>query len=288
VKNREAVALDTRSAKADAPEAAPAKVEAPAPQPVQTVAIALSMPAVTPQPAMESVLMPAPEPALTPLPSLAAVATPQVEGAQTEAAAPPGPEAAPEAITAPLSSQDMASAGLPSALVAQSLPVDTRASSFGIVYDAAKLVAEPQPHATVSAQAGRIGQDMGVEIARSVAAGRNEITVRLDPPEMGRVEVRLSFDHGGAVRAVVTAENHSALALLQREAGDLYRALGDAGVRTDGQSFRFDSQNSGAGSQQGRHGQQDMRGSGAARAAASEDEPVYRPLRASGRIDMMA
>lgn len=179
--------------------------------------------------------------------------------------------------------------GLPTSLLSQALP-NAAPRPAGQPYPAAHAAA-PQP--VVTAQPGQIGREMGVEIARSVAAGKDEVLIRLDPAEMGRIDVRLSFDREGSLRAVVAADSPAALDMLRRDAGDLTRALADAGVRADTQSFRFDSRGGDAGSgwQRGQQGEQGRGGSGgmAQGSAGTGDEPIhYRPLRASGRVDLMA
>lgn len=152
------------------------------------------------------------------------------------------------------------------------------------------------PEPVVTARAGQIGREMGVEIARRVSAGGDELTVRLNPVEMGRIEVRLAFDERGSLRAVVAAESPAALDLLRRDTADLGRALADAGVRSDAQSFRFDARAGGGdggqpwqrqrGGQDG--GQGAVSGRGYADAGNASEEPLYRPLRTSGRVDLMA
>lgn len=181
---------------------------------------------------------------------------------------------------------------LPSSLFSQALPgAPLRPVAVGQPYGSAHP-APPPP--VVAAQPGRIGRDMGVEIARHVAAGREEVLIRLDPAELGRIEVRLSFDREGSLRAVMAADSPAALDMLRREAGDLSRALADAGVRADPQSFRFDSRSGDAGQSwqrghQGGEGRSGAEGGMARRGGdAGEGEPVYRPLRTSGRIDLMA
>ena len=146
--------------------------------------------------------------------------------------------------------------------------------------------------AQVPAQPGRMGHEMGVAIARHVATGGGEtIAIRLDPADMGRIEVRLSFDDGGTLQAVVAADNPASLDLLRRESPDLVRALADAGVAADAGSFRFDTRSGSGG------GQAWQRPSpGPARAdhgaAPSPDEAAvvaaYQPLRTRGRVDLMA
>ena len=85
---------------------------------------------------------------------------------------------------------------------------------------------------------------MGVEIAKRIASGGEELTIRLAPDNLGKIEVRMSFDEHRSLRAVVAAESSVALEMLRRDTADLNRALTDAGVRTDGQSFRFDGRSS--------------------------------------------
>ncbi len=150
----------------------------------------------------------------------------------------------------------------------------------------------------VAAEPGRIGRDIGVEIARNVAAGRDEVMIRLSPAEMGRIDVRLTFDAKGALHATVNADSPQALDMLRRDASELGRSLADAGIRTDSSSFSFNHRDGGAGQfaqQQGHPG-----GDGRPRhpgvpfrdtdGSDVSDIPFspYRQLRASGRIDLMA
>ena len=87
----------------------------------------------------------------------------------------------------------------------------------------------------------------------------------------------------------------------RRDAADLNRTLADAGVRADGDSFRFNSrsggdsgtqtpwqqgrQDSGAGGHGGRQHQNDGY---AWQKGAEADEPNYRRLYTSGQVDLMA
>ncbi len=87
---------------------------------------------------------------------------------------------------------------------------------------------------------------------------------------------------------MVGAESPQVLDAMRRDAADLQRALADAGVRTDAQSFRFDrgSQSGGGGEppRPWRHGPHEGRD----QLGSSEEEPRYRPLRSLGRVDLMA
>lgn len=154
-------------------------------------------------------------------------------------------------------------------------------------------VAEP----AVTVREGRFGSDIGVTIARALDAGsgadgqaKGDLLIRLDPRHMGRVDVRLSFDHDGVMRAVVSADNPAALDLLRRESTDLGRALTDAGVRADDQSLRFDGGSGGSSAGNGGQSRPGASpGTGTANTAPGGDEtPIHRPLKGSGHVDLMA
>ena len=181
--------------------------------------------------------------------------------------------------------------GLPSPLFGQTLaPATSRPLSAQHIYPT-----QPAPlPGTVTAQPGRIGREMGVEIARRVSGGQDEMLIRLNPQEMGRIEVRLTFDESGAVRAVLASESPAALEMLRRDTGDLARSLADAGVRSDSQSFRFDRSGGDGAGQRGHGGgnaQHDRQASGPAFQGGADEEPdasVYRQLRSSGQVNLIA
>ncbi|HEX7852890.1 MAG TPA: flagellar hook-length control protein FliK [Sphingobium sp.] len=175
------------------------------------------------------------------------------------------------------------------------MPITARASSQ--IYGGA-LAGGAHDQPVVSAEAGQMGQGMGVAIARGVEAGRDALLVRLDPAEMGRVHVRLSFDHDGAVRVAMSADSAVALDMLRREAGDLGRALNDAGVRADSQSFRFEGGGNANGFAQQRGGgeggqrQQPGHGSPGDPQFSGTDVPLdpsanYRSLRSTGGLNLI-
>ena len=145
---------------------------------------------------------------------------------------------------------------------------------------------------TVSARPGEIGQQLGLEIVRQVKDGQDALTIRLDPAEMGEIRIRLQFDDRGTMRAHVAAESSVALEMLRRDSADLVRALGDAGVRTDAQSFQFEARSQGRGDQQGSHGRPESpQGQDLANAEPDidEDQPSPRAnLRSSGSLDLFA
>jgi flagellar hook-length control protein FliK len=139
-----------------------------------------------------------------------------------------------------------------------------------------------------------MGADIGVEIAKAAKGEREDLLIRLDPRDLGRINVRLSFDGDGVLRAVMSADSPAALDMLRRESGDLNRALADAGIRSDAQSLRFDARSGDqgqGGSHSGQRGQQAQSGgSQGSTGDGSADlaDVHYRPLRSSGQVDLMA
>ncbi|MFN3834496.1 MAG: flagellar hook-length control protein FliK [Glycocaulis sp.] len=76
-------------------------------------------------------------------------------------------------------------------------------------------------------------------IARRFGEGGRSFDIRLDPPELGRVHVRLEIGADRTVQAMLTAEKPEALNELQRHARELERALAEAGLDLDGSGIGF-------------------------------------------------
>ena len=70
-----------------------------------------------------------------------------------------------------------------------------------------------------------------VEIGLKSLAGINHFEIRLDPVELGRIEVRLQIDDEGGVKAHLSVDRVETLALLQRDARTLEKAFDQAGLK---------------------------------------------------------
>ncbi len=84
------------------------------------------------------------------------------------------------------------------------------------------------------------------QITKQVSNGNRVFDIRLDPAELGKVDVRIELRADNRVHAVLTVERPETLNELQRSARDLERALADAGLELgeDGLSFQMnDGQN---------------------------------------------
>lgn len=83
---------------------------------------------------------------------------------------------------------------------------------------------------------------VSVQIDKQVKDGVDTIKVKLNPQELGRIEIKLDVSKDGSVQATVTAENKDTLAMLQKDAPALAKALSDAGLSTDAGSLSFNLQ----------------------------------------------
>jgi hypothetical protein len=72
-----------------------------------------------------------------------------------------------------------------------------------------------------------------MRVAAAVRAEERRITIRLDPPDLGRVEVRLDI-RDDTVRVAMAVERPETLDLLRRDAQLLDAALQRANVRLEG------------------------------------------------------
>ncbi|RTL73757.1 MAG: flagellar hook-length control protein FliK [Bradyrhizobiaceae bacterium] len=116
---------------------------------------------------------------------------------------------------------------------------------------------------TASAQAASVPvpvNGLAVDIATRAAAGNTSFQIRLDPADLGRIDVRLDVDKHGRVTSHLTVDQPATLDMLRKDAPQLQRALEDAGLKTgDGGlqfSLRDQSPQGGQGDNgQGRHSQ---------------------------------
>ncbi|HVZ69669.1 MAG TPA: flagellar hook-length control protein FliK [Rhizomicrobium sp.] len=80
---------------------------------------------------------------------------------------------------------------------------------------------------------------LAVQIAAKSGEGVKHFDIRLDPPELGRVEVRLSIDDTGHAQAHLAVEKPQTLDMLQNDRSNLERALKDSGVNLSQNGLNF-------------------------------------------------
>ncbi|KRA97958.1 hypothetical protein ASD83_12905 [Devosia sp. Root685] len=127
------------------------------------------------------------------------------------------------------------------------------------------------------------------ELSRQVGDGNTRFQIRLDPAELGRIDVKLDIDKNGQVHARLTVEKAETLDLMQRDQRALEKALQQAGLDQNKTNLEFSlKQNPFAGDQNQRQGEE-RSGSGSGQDSQEETEvsapaiTLYRgALQASG------
>lgn len=97
-----------------------------------------------------------------------------------------------------------------------------------------------QSHAATLPHPGT--QMVAVNLKKLASNGETrDIRLQLDPPELGRVEIRMSFAKDAkGVKALLSAEKPETFMMLQRDAHLLERALQEAGLEADASSLSFE------------------------------------------------
>lgn len=80
---------------------------------------------------------------------------------------------------------------------------------------------------------------VAVAIQKAVGAGKDQIRIRLNPAELGQIDVSLKVRRDGTIKAIVTVDRPETFDLMQRDARGLERALQDAGLKADSGSLSF-------------------------------------------------
>jgi flagellar hook-length control protein FliK len=142
-------------------------------------------------------------------------------------------------------------------------------------------------HAARMAPAAQVAR----EIIRRFDGGSTKFELRLDPPELGRIEVRMEVSRDHRVTAVIAADSPQALAELARHARDLEQQLQAAGLELSDNGLSFDLRQGGHGGETEDANMHRGPSGGGAEANLEPEAPVARPLgleRWRGvRVDMM-
>jgi flagellar hook-length control protein FliK len=124
---------------------------------------------------------------------------------------------------------------------------------------------------------------------RAGEGGARQFTVQMDPPELGRVDVKLQFGRDKTLRAVLTVEKPETLTLLQRDAQALERSLQGSGLQS-GADLEFSLAQGGQGDARDYDGHQAGAGQGGFAPAPDEkaapDGPQHTGHR-SGRYSVV-
>ena len=133
---------------------------------------------------------------------------------------------------------------------------------------------------------------LAIEIASSVQSGKTRFEVRLDPADLGRIDVRIDVDRNGQVTSHLTVEKPETLSMLRQDAPQLQQALNDAGLKTGSGGLQFSLRDQ---SSSGQNSNYNQSGGQPQRLVISEDDSVPatvarrsygRMLGASGGVDI--
>jgi len=234
----------TRAAAAAPRATTPAATETPA-QPIRETA-ASPEPGPLPADPATATLAPAPQaPAALPktLPDAAPAAGPAVQpatGAQPHAAeaAPEPPKAAGKPATDAVAHADGAQPvafSMPDAGAATQTQPQQDAPAT-VVSAAATPVAKDAQQADQATPASTTAATPATQLAHAVASlhvgadGTSHTTIKLDPAELGQMQIRISRAQDGTSSVSVAVERPDTLATLQNDLGHLHQALDRAGI----------------------------------------------------------
>jgi flagellar hook-length control protein FliK len=132
---------------------------------------------------------------------------------------------------------------------------------------------------------------LALQIAVSAQRGNSRFEIRLDPAELGRIDVRIDVDRDGQVTSHLTVEKPETLAMLRQDAPQLQRALDNAGFKTGDGGLQFslrDQSSSGqnSGNEAGRHAQRLIISEDDSVAAAVAGRTYGRMLGSSSGVDI--
>jgi flagellar hook-length control protein FliK len=93
--------------------------------------------------------------------------------------------------------------------------------------------------ATAASSAAVPLSGLAMEIAASALSGKTRFEIRLDPAELGRIDVRIDIDRHGQMTSHLTVERPETLSMLRQDANQLQRALDNAGLSTGDNGLQF-------------------------------------------------
>ncbi len=129
--------------------------------------------------------------------------------------------------------------------------------------------------------------NIAVHIASQAGAGHQRFTIRLDPPELGRIDIRLEIGRDGQTLTHLAVEKPETLDLLRQDQRALERALNNAGLDSRNGSLSYSLRDENQNKRQA--GEQQRDGSAGADEPTIEqgDEPVItRTIDANARLDI--
>jgi flagellar hook-length control protein FliK len=112
--------------------------------------------------------------------------------------------------------------------------------NIGLVSTNTATAATGGAAAPAAASAGAVPvAGLAIAITSHAQAGSNRFDIRLDPPELGGINVRLDVDSSGQVTSHITVDRPDTLQLLQSQQPQIQHALQQAGLKTADNGLQF-------------------------------------------------
>ena len=118
---------------------------------------------------------------------------------------------------------------------------------------------------------------LAADIALRAAGGNSRFEIRLDPADLGRIDVRLDVDKHGNVTSHLTVERPATLDMLRNDAPRLQQALEDAGLKTGDSGLQFSLRDQSSSGRDGDNGS----GRNSQRVVIAEEDTI--PAQVAGR-----
>lgn len=159
-------------------------------------------------------------------------------------AAPKAQHEAPEPVrqkTAPVQDKTAEAPAHPSLINSM---VSAEAPAQGQAPDAIAAAAKPvqavNHMAAPRAMEAPVTQMVTVQLQANASNKVDMMTLQLEPASLGRLDIKLKFGKDGEIRAHLSVDRPETLAMLQKDAAHLQRALHQAGFDADDASLSFD------------------------------------------------
>lgn len=99
----------------------------------------------------------------------------------------------------------------------------------------------------LQAKLPQISQEVAIQMKQGIDQHMDKVTVQLNPPSLGRIEIELQFAKDGRVNAILFADKVETYDLLQRNPQMLKEALTGAGVNPETTDLSFNYRGEGQG-----------------------------------------
>ena len=120
-------------------------------------------------------------------------------------------------------------------LLAPTVLAATPAQTTGLTNPVLQNITAVQSHPATQAVASLINKTV-----KNGAEGSQTLAFQLDPPELGKMHLKMKYEKGEPLRVHVVLEKADTMSMFQRDSHALQSALSQAGLEMDGSSLTFD------------------------------------------------